>query len=186
MEDDDMISSERLQTSSSGKWITILIWIFGIALLLAKPRISTLFALNTNLYMFSYMGPLWAFVLVCLLAVMLRVFRKPAEKWAAPWRFIFAGVLAAVLMLPQADTIMIYRESGQWPHYIDPMRKILLWVTPLTFYVVPAAVIVISWLQHNRAISTLRAVGLALVFIGIIYIPFGLWLNQLALKYTQP
>jgi hypothetical protein len=181
-----MISSERLQTSSSGKWITILIWIFGIALLLAKPRISTLFALNTHHYMFSYMGPLWSFVLVCLLAGLLRVFHTPAEKWANPWRFVFAGVFAIILMLPQADTIMIYRESGHWPHYIDPMRRILLWVTPLTFYVLPATLVVASWLKHNRVISTLRALGLALVFIGIVYIPFGLWLNQLAIKYTQP
>jgi hypothetical protein len=181
-----MISSERLQTSSSGKWITILIWIIGIALLLAKPRISALFSLNTQLYMFSYMGPLWSFGLVCLLAGLLRLLRTPAKKWANPWRFVLAGALAILLMLPQADLIMIYRESGHWPHYIDPMRRILLWVTPLTFYVLPAALVVASWLKHNRVISTLRALGLSLVFIGIVYIPFGLWLNQLAFKYSQP
>jgi len=183
---DDMLSLEHSRNSSLRKWITIAIWVVGISLQLARPWLCTLFALNTDDFMVSIIAPLWSFMLVCLLAGLLRVLRKLTEKWGGLWRVVLAMVLGVVLMLPQADLIMVFRESIRFPHYIDPLRYILLWVTPLTFYVVPAALVMISWLQHNRLVSTLRALGLGLVFIGVIYVPFGLWLNQMLLRYTQP
>ncbi len=181
-----MVTQDHSQTSTLGKWTTIAIWAVGITFLLARPWFSTFFGLNTDSFMFSVMGPIWAFILVCLLALLLQLFRKPAEKWRSFWRIVFALVCALVLILPQADLIMVYRESGQFPHYIDPLRYILLWVTPLTFYVVPAGIVVASWLQHNRLVSPIRSLGLALVVIGVVYIPFGLWLTQQAIKYSQP
>jgi hypothetical protein len=87
---------------------------------------------------------------------------------------------------PQADLIMLFRESDRLPHNIDPFRYIILWVTPLTFYFIPAAIVVWAWLTHNRLVSTMRALGLSLVFIGIIFVPFGLWLNKMAMIYRQP
>jgi hypothetical protein len=181
-----MFSPEHSHTSTSGKWITIAIWAAGIILQLARPWLCTLFALNIENFMVSIVAPMWSFMLVCLLAGLLRVFRKPAEKIGSLWRAVFALDFAVVLMLPQADLIMVFRESWRFPHYIDPMRYILLWAVPLTFYAVPAAVVVVSWLQHNRLVSIMRALGLALVIIGVVYVPFGLWLNQLQLMYTQP
>jgi hypothetical protein len=116
----------------------------------------------------------------------LRVFRKRAEKWSTLRRVIFSVVSAFVLMLPQADLIMLFRESGRLLHYIDPFRYIVLWVTPLTFYLIPAAIVVWAWLTRNRLVSNMRSLGLALVFIGIIFVPFGLWLTSQAIKYIQP
>jgi hypothetical protein len=181
-----MISTAHPQPFALGKWITIALWVVGITLQLARPWLCTRFVLNTDNFLISFIAPIWAFMLVCLLAGLLRVFRKLAEKWSNLWRVVFAIVSAVVLMLPQADLIEIFRESGRFPHYIDPMRYILLWAIPLIFYAVPAMIVVISWLQHNHLVSTLRALGVALVIIGVVYVPFGFWLNQLALKYTQP
>jgi len=129
---------------------------------------------------------MWAFFLVSLLAFFLRIFRKVAEKWSTPRRVLFSLGAAFLLMLPQADLIMLFGESGRLLHYIDPFRYILLWVTPLTFYLIPAAIVVWAWLTHNRLVSTMRALGLALVFIGVIFVPFGLWLNKMAMIYRQP
>jgi hypothetical protein len=158
----------------------------GIALLFAKPWLVTRFSLNTDNYMFTFLGPMWAFFLVCLLAVFLRIFRKSAEKWSTLRRVAFSVVAAFVLMLPQADLIMLFRESGRLLHYIDPFRYILLWVTPLTFFFIPAVIVVWAWLMHNRLVSTMRALGLALVFTGLIFVPFGLWLTGQAVNYIQP
>ena len=181
-----MVSIKETRRSSAGRWITVLIWVLGIALLVVKPWLVTRFSLNTDNYMFSFLGPVWAFFLVCLLAVFLRIFRKKAEHWSTLRRVLFSTVAAMILMLPQADLIMLLRESGRILHYIDPFRYILLWVTPLTFYLIPSAIVVWAWITHNRVVSTLRAVGLALVFIGVVFVPFGLWLNKMAMIYRQP
>ena len=166
-----MVSIKETRRSSVGRWVTVIIWVLGIALLFAKPWLVTQFSLNTDNYMFTYMGPVWAFFLVCLLAVFLRIFRKRAENWSTLRRVIFSVTSAFVLMLPQADLIMLFRESGRLLHYIDPFRYIVLWVTPLTFYLIPAVIVVWAWLTHNRLVSTMRALGLALVFIGVIFVP---------------
>jgi hypothetical protein len=181
-----MVSIKETRRSNAGRWVTVIIWVSGIVLLFAKPWLVTQFSLNTDSYMFTFLGPLWAFFLVCLLAGFLRVFRKSAEKWSTFRRVVFSVVAAFVLMLPQVDLIMLFRESGRLLHYIDPFRYIMLWVTPLTFYLIPAVIVVWAWLTHNRLVSTMRAVGLALVSIGVIFVPFGLWLNKMAMIYRQP
>ena len=75
-----MDSLEHSHPPIMGKWITITIWVMGITLQLARKWLCTIFHLNTEMFMASIMGPLWAFMLVCLLAGFLRVFRRPAEK----------------------------------------------------------------------------------------------------------
>jgi hypothetical protein len=129
---------------------------------------------------------LWAFSLVCLLCGVLRVFRGQSFKWSNNWRIVFALACLLILAIPQIDFINVFRESGRFPHFIDPMRGILLLVTPLMFFILPSSVIVGSWLDKNRVISTWQALGLALVVFGVVYVPFGLVVNQLMLKYTQP
>jgi hypothetical protein len=181
-----MHTPEQPHSPTPGKWFTIAIWLVGIALQVARPWLIAFFRLNTEVFMISFMGPVWAFLLVCLLTGFLRVFRRLAKKWSQHWRVVFALVLSVVLALPQIDLIMLFRESDRFPHYIDPMRLQLFWGTPLVFYALPAVVVVASWLRHNRPISTRRALGLALVIYGVVYVPFGLWVNQLILKYTQP
>jgi len=127
-----------------------------------------------------------AFLLVCVLAGVLLVFRRWRKNGTPPGGSPSPLVSALVLALPQIDLIMLFRESDRFPHSVDPMRLILFLVTPLVFYALPAAVVVASWLRHNRPVSTLRALGLALVIFGLVYVPFGLWLNDLTLRYTQP
>jgi hypothetical protein len=181
-----MVSINETRRSNSGRWVTVIIWVSGIVLLFTKPWLVTQFSLNTDSYMFTFLGPLWAFFLVCLLAVFLRIFRKIAEQWSTNRRVFFSVVAALILMLPQADLIMLFRESGRLLHYIDPFRYILLWVTPLTFYLIPSAIVVWGWITHNRLVSTMRALGLALVFIGLVFIPFGIWLTRQAVNFMQP
>jgi hypothetical protein len=181
-----VITPEVSRSPSLGKAFTITIWVIGLALQFARPWVNAVFRLNTEMFMASVMGPLWAFMLVCLLAGLLRVLRRATEKWRPPWRVAFALVFTLVLALPQIDLIMLFRESDRFPHYIDPARLILLWTTPLVFYALPAAVVVASWLRHNRPVSTARALGLALVIFELVYVPFGLFINQLILKYSQP
>ena len=181
-----MDSPEHSHNPAIGKWITLTIWGFGFALLFARRWLCTLFHLNTEMYFVSFVGPLWAFMLVCVLAGFLRLFRRPAEKWSNFWRAVFAVVPTLLLMLPQADLIMILREGWHFPQRIDLPRLIISSITALMFYITPAAIVVLSWLRHNRLVSTARALGLALVTNGLLYVPFGLWLNQLIGKYTQP
>ena len=169
-----------------GKWITILIWIIGIALLLARNWLSTVFNLNTELFMVSILGPLWSLMLVCLLAGLLRMFRKPAEKWSHFWRVMFVSVATLVLAVPQVDLIMALREGGHFPQSVDTIRLVVIAATAFVFFLVPAAIVVISWLRHNISISSVRALGLALVVHGLIYVPFGLWVNEMIIKYSQP
>jgi hypothetical protein len=180
------MKSQAQPKFSSGKWVTLAIWGGGLILLFARPWLSKVFALNTDIFMVSVMGPLWAFMLVCWLTGFLQVIRRPAEKWTDLWRVIFALVSLVVFAIPQIDFINVFRETDRFPHYIDPMRGILLVVTPLVFYALPAAVVVGSWLGLNRLVSTWRALGLALVIFGVVYVPFGLLVNQLMLKYSQP
>lgn len=181
-----MTTHENAQDSSSSKWITPAVWSLGIALQLFKPLLISKFSLNTDLFMVSVVSPVWAFMLVCLLAGWLRLFRKIFAKMNLGWRIVFALASAVVFMLPQADLIMVFRESGTFPHYIDPLRYILLWVVPLVFYSLPALVVVMSWIGNNRLVSTFLALGIALCINGLVYVPFGLWLNRVMPGYIQP
>jgi hypothetical protein len=182
-----MNPSATFRPSTLGKWITASIWVIGMALQLTRSWQIAAFGLNTEIFMASVMGPIWAFLLVCLLAGFLRVFRSMAEKWSNPGRVAFALASTLVMALPQIDLIMLYRENYRFPpYYIDPMRSILLWATPLAFFLMPAIAIVWAWLLHNKRVSTMRALGIALMIFGIVYVPFGLLVNQLMRIYTQP
>jgi hypothetical protein len=161
------------------KLITLAIWVAAFALLLARKWLIGVFGLNTTWYGASFMGPAWAFFLVVCLAVFLRMFRQPAEKWSQRARVIFALVAAFVLALPQYDLILTVRGGWSFQIAVNRLWLILPLVTGVVFTLLPASVIVAAWLGHNRLLSTLRALGLALVVHGLVYVPFGLWVNTL-------
>ncbi|MHC1781661.1 MAG: hypothetical protein AB9891_02665 [Anaerolineaceae bacterium] len=132
-----MKASQTFHPSSLEKWITISIWAVALVLLFTRPWQVSVFKLNTEIFMFSTFGPTWAFLLVCLLAGFLRIFRGLTGKWSSPARTAFALGFTLVLAIPQIDLIMMYLETYRVrfpPHYIDPMRAIMLWAIPLTFY----------------------------------------------------
>ena len=81
-------------------------------------------------------------------------------------------------MLPQPDMITQIVDRGV-PLSDNPMRIALLWSTPLAFYVVPAGLVVWSWLWRDSRLSLPRALGLGLVVIGLLNFPFILWLTYL-------
>jgi hypothetical protein len=181
-QEENMPSSARSASPRNARWITILIWVLGLALLFARKWLGSLFHLNTEWFMASSMGPLWALMLVVLLAGFLRIFRRPAEKWSRPWRTLFACVALLVLALPQIDLIMAMREGLFFPQNLSGARLQVLLVTAVVFYLLPAAVVVLSWLNHNRLVSAARALGLSLLLHGLVYVPYGLWLNELIKK----
>jgi hypothetical protein len=174
-----MDSPKRSVSPLVGKIITIVIWGVGLALLLARKWLCATFHLNTEMYMASIMGPAWAFMLVCFLAGFLRVFRRPAEKWSRRGRVIFALAATFVLALPQIDLLLTLRDGWSFIHIVNRYWLIIPCVTALVFFLLPAGIVVVSWLDHNRSISTLRALGLALVIYAVLYVPFGLWINTL-------
>jgi hypothetical protein len=114
------------------------------------------------------------------------MFRRRAEKWRFSRRVIFAGVASLVFFLPQADLLMTLREGWSFPNRIEMVRLILPFTTALLLFLVPAIVVVLSWLHQNRSITTSRALALAFVVNGLTYVPYGLWVNQLIIKYSQP
>jgi hypothetical protein len=177
-----MHSSDHSASPRVARWITIFIWLLGLAFLFARKWLASLFHLNTEWFMASNMAPLWALLLVCLLAGFLRIFRRPAEKWSRSWRILFACAAALLLALPQIDLIMAMREGLFFPQNLSGARLLVLLVTAVVFYLLPAAVVVLSWLNHNRLVSAARALGLALLLHGLVYIPYGLWLNELIRK----
>ena len=179
-------SPDQSKSPIRGKWITLAIWAAGIGLQLSKPWIIRVFKINTEMFMQTVMGPLWAFMLVCLLAGWLQIFRNSAKNWRRPSRLIFALVSTVILAIPQIDFINLFRESDRFPHYIDELRLIMFWVTPLVFFVIPSLVVIWAWLNHNQSISTRRALGMALVIFELVYIPFGLWFTPFLMKYIQP
>jgi hypothetical protein len=174
-----MTPSSRSPAPFIGKLITLAIWVAGFSLLLARKWLIRVFGLNTEWYIASIAGPAWAFFLVVCLAVFLRLFRRLAEKWSQRWRAVFALATAFVLALPQQDLIVTLRGGWYFQHTVNPFWLILPAVTALAFFILPAAVVLAAWLGHNRQLSTLRALGLALVIHGLVYVPFGLWVNTL-------
>jgi hypothetical protein len=72
------------------------------------------------------------------------------------------------------------------PLNASPVRTALLWSTPLAFYLLPAALVIFSWLRRDRRYTLLRALGIGLLSIGILNFPFILWLTHLWAVYYQP
>jgi hypothetical protein len=181
-----MASQPLSHSSPLGKWLTLLIWALGFGLQFSKSWMNQVFGLNTELFVFSVMGPLWAFLLVCGLAGLLGVFYRPAEKWSGLWRGVFVLFFTLLLALPQYDFIMVFREGGSFPPRIDAGRQVFLMAIPLVFYLLPAAVVVFAWLRRSRLLTGARALGLAFILYGLVYVPYGLWTNQMILRYSQP
>jgi hypothetical protein len=181
-----MNPSTRPHSPATGKWITLLVWLLGLALLFARNWLGSLFHLNTEYFMASVMAPLWALLLVCLLAGLLRIFRRLAEKWLSAGRVLFACLVALLLALPQIDLIMAMREGLFFPENLTGARLQVLLVTAVMFYLLPAAVVVMFWLQRKWSVSAWRALGLALLLHGLMYVPYGLWLNGLISRNIVP
>ena len=54
-----------------------------------------------------------------------------------------------------------------------------LWGTPLAFYLVPALLVVTSWLSREARLTLGRALGIGLVAIGVLSFPYIMWLTHL-------
>jgi hypothetical protein len=89
-----------------------------------------------------------------------------------------AVTAAAAFALLEPD-MLTYVFGGGVPLRQDPVRAALLWSVPLAFYLVPASIVGIAWVQLERRITTARALGFGLVFIGLANFPFILWLTHL-------
>jgi len=120
-----------------------------------------------------------------LLAGWLWIFRRMSERWTERSRIIFAVVSALFFMLlePNMLTLIIAHEV---PLSLNPVGANLIWSTPLFFYVLPAALVIFSWLKRPRWLPVARALGLGLVIIGILSFGYILWLTHLWDLYLRP
>jgi hypothetical protein len=166
--------------------ITAALWAVGVALQFAAPLLRDRVPLSDDLFITSMLAPWWLFLQVCLLAGLLKLLRRRSEVWSGGVRIAFAAGAAVILMLLQPDLLTQVFASGNVPLSENLARVALLWSTPLAFYVVPAAIVVGSWLRRERPFSALRALGWGLVSIGVLNFPYILWLTHLWRVYYQP
>jgi len=165
--------------------LTIALWVIGVALQFAVPLVRDPTTLSDDLYVGSFLAPWWVFLQVLLLAGLLAMFRRRSEAWSNAARFTFAvaGVFLFALLEPNLMTALLDRGT---PLVEDPVRIALMWSTPLAFYVVPAGLVVFSWLRRDARFTLPRALGAGLVFIGIASFVYVLWLGHLWELYYRP
>jgi hypothetical protein len=186
MEPQSETAAGHTAASRRGRWITAALWAIGIALQFAAPLLRDRVPLSDDLLITSMLAPWWLFLQVCMLAGLLKLFRARAEAWGDGVRVAFALAAALILMLLQPDLLTQVFASGNVPLSQNPARVALLWSTPLAFYVVPAAIVVVAWLRRGRPFSALRALGWGLVSIGVLSFPYILWLTHLWKVYYEP
>ncbi|MBE0695903.1 MAG: hypothetical protein IH586_03180 [Anaerolineaceae bacterium] len=165
-------------------WLTILLWGGGTGLQFLAPLLRDRVPLSDDLLVTSVLAPWWLFLQVVLLAGWLAAFRPTANRWSLTGRKVFGVLSAALIMLLQPDLITQIIEVS--PLSANPLRIALLWSTPLAFYVLPAALVVVAWLRRKQPMFLLRTLGLGLVIIGILNLPFILWLTHLWSLYRLP
>jgi hypothetical protein len=92
---------------------------------------------------------------------------------------------ATVLMMLQPEVIT--QIVGQdVPLSDNPMRVALIWSTPLALYVIPAGLVVFSWLRRDGGgMSMPRALAWGLVAIGVLNFAYILWLTHLWDTYVR-
>jgi len=178
-------SSQKPRSASQGIWLTLALWLMGIALQFAAPSLRDKVPLSDDLFITSILTPWWVFLQILLLAGWLWTFRRRSGKWTEWARIIFAVVSALFFMLPEPNmlTLIIAHEV---PLRLNPVGANLIWSTPLFFYVLPAALVIFSWLKRLRWLPLARALGLGLFMIGILNFGYILWLTRLWDAYIRP
>jgi hypothetical protein len=167
------------------RWLTAAAWAAGIGLQFMAPVLRDRVPLSDDLAITSFLSPWWLFLQVVLLALWLKGFQRLSQGWTQPSRTVFAIVSAAIFLLLEPDLVTQVIEYGT-PLNASPVRTALLWSTPLAFYLLPAALVIFSWLRRDRRYTLLRALGIGLLSIGILNFPFILWLTHLWAVYYQP
>jgi len=185
MTEAEQTGTQPLQRNPGGAALTIVLWIVGVALQFAVPLLRDRVTLSDDLYVGSFLAPWWVFLQVLLLAGLLAMFRRRSEAWSGAARVTFAvaGAFLFALLEPNLMTVLLDRGN---PLAGDPARIALLWSTPLAFYVVPAGLVVFSWLRRDARFTLPRALGAGLVFIGIASFVYVLWLGHLWELYYRP
>ena len=135
------------RSASRSIWLTLALWLVGIALQFAAPLLRDKVPLSDDLFITSILTPWWVFLQVLLLTGWLWIFRRRSAKWSERARIIFAVVSALFFMLlePNMLTLIIAHEV---PLRLNPVGANLIWSTPLFFYVLPAALVIFSWLKQ--------------------------------------
>ncbi len=178
-------SSQNPRSASRGIWLTLALWLVGIALQFAAPLLRDKVPLSDDLFITSILTPWWVFLQVLLLTGWLRFFHRKSAKWTERKSIFFALVSALFFMLlePNMLTLIIAHEV---PLRLNPVGANLIWSTPLFFYVLPAALVIYSWLKQPHWLPLVRALGLGLVSIGILNFGYILWLTHLWNLYLRP
>lgn len=168
-----------------GALITAMLWVVGVGLQFAAPLLRDRVPLSDDLFIGSFLAPWWSFAQVALLAGFLALLRKVTDGWSRGGRAGFAIAAAVLFSLLQPEFItQIIENGGRLGE--DPVRVALLWSTPLTFYLVPATLVVWSWLKRDARLTLIRALGIGLVVIGVLNFPYILWLTRLWELYVEP
>jgi len=161
-----------------GAWLTAALWAAGVGLQFAAPLLRDRVPLSDDLLIGSFLAPWWMFAQVALLAGVLALFGRLTAEWSGGARTMFAiaAALLVALLNPQLITQLIDPSARISD---DPVSLALLWSMPLAFFVVPAGLVIYSWLKRDSRFSLMRALGAGLVFIGVVNFPFILWLTHL-------
>jgi hypothetical protein len=185
----DSLTPEQPPQKSSfitrGFWLTLVLWLAGVGLQYAAPMLRDRLPLSDDLFITSILAPWWVFMQLLLLAGWLWIFRHKAEKWSSRVRVTFAVVSALILMLLEPNLI-IQIIAHEVPLSLNPERAALIWSTPLFFYLVPAGLVIFSWLKRPQWLPLARALGFGLVIIGIFNFGYILWLTHLWDLYFRP
>lgn len=177
----DEVSSDTI----GGRWLTPLLWAVGIGLQFAAPLVRDRVPLSDDLLISSMLAPWWTFLQVCLLAGLLAILKRTSLRWSPAARTTFAIVAAALVALLQPWFLSMLFVRDGIPVEQDPVALAQLWSVPLAFYLVPAGIVVVSWLRRSARFSAMRSLGWGLVFIGVVNLPFQLWLTHLWDTYIR-
>jgi len=178
-------SRQKGRSFSQGIWLTLVLWLAGVALQFTAPLLRDRVPLSDDLFITSMLTPAWVFLQVLLLSAWLWIFRRRSQNWTVRTRVIFALVSALFFMLfePNMLTLIIAHEV---PLRLNPVGANLIWSTPLFFYVRPAGLVIYSWLKRPYWLPLARALGLGLVIIGILNFGYIHWLTNLWDLYLRP
>ena len=178
-------STSSVRGGGHGALLTAAFWAVGVGLQFATPLLRDRVPLSDDLFIGSFLAPWWLFAQVILLAGFLVIFRKATDGWRRGARIGFAIAAAVLFSLLQPELITLVIGTGV-PLADDPLRLALLWSTPLAFYLIPAGLVVYSWLKRDARFTLFRALGIGLVVIGVLSFPYILWLRHLWELYIEP
>lgn len=177
MTDSSSSSTSSMSRRTGDRWLTAALWAIGVGLQFATSLLRSRVSLSDDLFIGSFLAPWWLFLQVALLAGVLAIARRAATKWSLRRRVVFAVIAAIVCMLAQPDLITLFANRTSLG--FSPVNLVLVWSTPLFFYVMPASVVIYSWLRPGSRLTTVRALAIGLVIIGVMSFPYILWLTHL-------